>query len=486
MAGIGIKLNRIFQKHTLTSNLIGIGYSSSLTIAPMILIVAVLYLMQTQLGFSKTGYAQRELYTCTVLYMFAFSLIATAPFGGVLSRYISDTVYEERYEDVLPSYYVGLLMTMVFGGIFAIPFCIHEYIVGGVDISFVFAGYCGFMVMILVFFSMQYLAICKAYQYITIFFAIGMGMVFLTAAFLSKVVKVELTLSMLLGLDFGLLLIAAMEHAMVRCYFTKNSGRYKEVLHYFRIYWQIALANFCYMLGLYIHNMIFWTSDMRMVVCNSFVCATPYDTATCLAMFTNISSSVIFIARVEMNFNSRYKAYSEAVIGGRGLHIETAKRRMFMQVSDELMNQTMTQFIITIAIYFLCSVFLPVYGTGGMVMLIYPCLVVGYYIVFMMYACIIFLHYFNDLKGALMACAVFVSVSVLGTLVAIHLPTIWNGMGLVAGGLAGWCIAYSRLRWVERNLDVHVFCRGSILKKGYGERPKDQVYAAKPVLKNEE
>ena len=77
------------------------------------------------------------------------------------------------------------------------------------------------------------------------------------------------------------------------------------------------VINFFYTLGLYIHNFVFWTTEMRMVVAYSFVCAQPYDMASCLAMFTNISATVIFIARVEMYFHSRYKAYSEAVIGGR-------------------------------------------------------------------------------------------------------------------------------------------------------------------------
>ena len=47
--------------------------------------------------------------------------------------------------------------------------------------------------------------------------------------------------------------------------------------------------------------------------------------ATCLAMFTNISASVIFISRVEMHFHGRYKAYSEAAPGGRGCDIEITK-----------------------------------------------------------------------------------------------------------------------------------------------------------------
>lgn len=61
----------------------------------------------------------------------------------------------------------------------------------------------------------------------------------------------------------------------------------------------------------------------------SFVCVTTYDMATCLAMFTNISASVIFISRVEMYFHDRYKAYSEAVIGGEGQTLILRKRECF-------------------------------------------------------------------------------------------------------------------------------------------------------------
>ena len=50
---------------------------------------------------------------------------------------------------------------------------------------------------------------------------------------------------------------------------------------------------------------------MRMVVVDSFVCNQPYDMASCLAMFTNISATIIFIARVEMYFHEKYKLYSE-------------------------------------------------------------------------------------------------------------------------------------------------------------------------------
>ena len=67
MAGIGVKLNKIFEKNTLTTDMLGFVYSSVVTIAPMMVVILNLMLMEHILGFSKVGYAQRELFSCTVL-----------------------------------------------------------------------------------------------------------------------------------------------------------------------------------------------------------------------------------------------------------------------------------------------------------------------------------------------------------------------------------------------------------------------------------
>ncbi len=72
---------------------------------------------------------------------------------------------------------------------------------------------------------------------------------------------------------------------------------------------------------------------------------------------------------------------------------------MFRQLSAELMNLVRIQFIISTAVYLLCVVGLPQYGFSGRVMQIYPCLAAGYFILFILYAEIIFLYYFNDLTG---------------------------------------------------------------------------------------
>ena len=44
---------------------------------------------------------------------------------------------------------------------------------GKVDIIYVFTGYCGYIALVLVFYSMLYLSICKDYKKISFFFCYG-------------------------------------------------------------------------------------------------------------------------------------------------------------------------------------------------------------------------------------------------------------------------------------------------------------------------
>ena len=112
-------------------------------------------------------------------------------------------------------------------------------------------------------------------------------------------------------------------------------------------------------------------------------------------------------------------------------------------------------------------------------MQIYPLLAAGYFILFLMYSAIIFLYYFNDLKGSVLTSVVFCGVTFVGSLFATQLSPIWYGAGVTAGALAGWCTAHLRLRWIEKNMDAHVFCQGELLPYGKGEKPSGKVLGRK-------
>ena len=476
MAGIGIKLTKIYDKRSITSNIIGAGYSTAVTIAPMLLVITTLMLMEILLGFSDVSYYDRELFSCTVLYIFIFALLTASPFNAVLSRYMSDVIYKEQYEDILPCYYVGLFMNITLSALLGIPFCLHEYFIGHVDVIYVFTGYFGYMALVLSFYTMLYLSICKSYSRISLCFLIGMVTAFVLSWIMVKWLGWPTTFSMLIALSFGFILVASLEMATLRSYFHDNSKKYKEVLSYFKKYWQLVVTNFLYTLGLYIHNFVFWTTSMRMELVNTFVCNQPYDMATCLAMFTNISASVIFIARVEMHFHDRYKFYSDAVTGGRRIDIENTKSRMFYQMAEEILNLVRVQFIISVIVFLIAIVILPQIGFAGLVMRIYPCLAAGYFIMFLMYSAIIFLYYFNDLTGAVMVSGGFCLGTLVFSILSTYLNPIWFGLGLTIGALIGWCIVYSRFRWLQKNLDMHIFCNGHVIEQANGKKPSGKVF----------
>lgn len=485
MAGIGVRLNQIFEKNTLVADLIGFGYSAVVTVAPMFLVVGNIALMGESLELAKVSYAPRELMSSTILYMFIFSLLTTAPFSSVQSKYMSDVIFEERYEDILPCFYIGLFMNVILSALPGIPFCIYEVLVGKVGVLYAFTGFCGYMACVLVFYSLKFLQICKDYKKITIFFFVGMAASYVISLLLVHMFSFPVTDAMLASVTAGFLLIACEEIAMIKRYFRKNSGRYRPVLTYMKKFWMLILTDIFYTVGLFAHNFVFWTTGIQMVVAHSFVCAPSYDMASCLAMFTNISSTVILISRLEMHFREKYKGYSEAVIGGRAVDIRNAQKRMFRQLAAELMNLVRIQFIISISIFLICVVMLPQYGFSGLVMQIYPCLAAGYFILFLMYAAIIFLYYYNDLKGALITSIVFVTVTLGLSIYAAGLSETWYGIGVVIGSLLAWCVAYYRLRWVERHLDEHIFCKGMLIEYGRGARLSSKVYDVREQKKKE-
>ena len=65
---------------------------------------------------------------------------------------------------------------------------------------------------------------------------------------------------------------------------------------------------------------------------------------------------------------------------------------------------------------------------------------------------------------------------IIRSIISSHFTEIWYGAGLVVGSFAGWTVAYGRLQWMEKHLDVHIFCNGHLLKKKKGDCPSPKVF----------
>lgn len=247
MAGIGFELKKIFKEESVTSLIGGIAYSTLVTVGPTVIVIATIIVLYLFLGLSTVDYADRELLSSTILYVFIFALLVTAPSNGVMSRYIADKIFDNEFEDILPSFYTGLLLNVILGALIGIPFALRLVNVGGVDTAFAFVSYCFFIIMIISFFSMIYLSATKDYKVIALFYAIGMSTAF-ALAFIFYWLTLPVIHSILYGITIGFFIIAFLEFSYMRKHFRINSKRYFDCLRYFVDHKDILLTNFFYML----------------------------------------------------------------------------------------------------------------------------------------------------------------------------------------------------------------------------------------------
>lgn len=440
----------------------GAGYSSLITIGPTLVITGVITVLYLALDISKVSYGERELLSTTLLWVFIFSMMMTAPFNSLFSRYLADKFYQKEYDNILPSFYVGVTMVGVLSLLMALPIMWSLYKRGGVDLPFILMAYVFWTSSVLIYFTITYLHATKDYKIIALFFFAGMAVAGVLAYVFWAVGMCDTIHSVLYGLATGFFVIAFTQFFYVRRYFKGTGSRYGECLTYFKRHFPIFATNLFYTLGLYVHNFVFWTTPMRLTVANTYVCHQSYDMATCLAMFTNISTMVLFTVLAETRFHDAYQNYMQAIIGATYNRIQVYKKIMFRTLSQQMVHVFGIQISITSVLFMVVMLLGRQYFTG-MTMEIYPVLAVSYLGIFMMYGNIVYLYYFEDRAGALLTAIIYFVCTFAGSWWSKSLTVQLFGLGAFLGMLAGWTFSFFRIRYVERNIEALIYCRHRII-----------------------
>ena len=108
MAGIGFSLKRLFSQKGVFSLCRAYGYAGIICAGPMILGVILLAGMSLAARLAGMDAHDRELLNCMITYCLLAYLTVT--------RYISDMLYEEKTEKIMPSFY-GSCSIMLVGSV---------------------------------------------------------------------------------------------------------------------------------------------------------------------------------------------------------------------------------------------------------------------------------------------------------------------------------------------------------------------------------
>lgn len=353
MAGIGFKLQKILSEKTYSSVIKGYAFAAIISSGPWLFSVICVGLLGYLSGYFLEGH-DKEIFRSMVVYTYAFSLIITGFFQMVVTRYISDRLFCEDEDAVLPTFGVVLLFTTALLGVCAgIFYCFIDF-----NIQLKVYSILLFIVVGNIWIVMVFLTALRNYNHIIWSFGIGvlfsMGLGFLLGHYYGLS---GLTLGYLIG-QFVILasLIAAV---FSEFHFEKKMNR--EFLHYFGLYPQLIFISFFYNLGIWIDKFILWYSAEGTQIKDLFYSHPLYDTVVYLAYLTIIPSLSLFLIRIETSFYLSYRDFYGSIVNRRPYHeIQEQKkllidsinlstyRLLIVQGSISLLFIVMSPFIIEI------------------------------------------------------------------------------------------------------------------------------------------
>ena len=198
MAGLGFELRKVYNKGSFLAKQKAYGYAGIIYVGPMILgillILAVVYLSV----FGRFGNSERDHLLGLISYSILASLAITNIFSVVVTRYVSDMLYEEKFEKILPSYFSSGAMML---GLGFVSYGLFLFL-SGIPLLEIVLNLLLFSELCLIWHAVNYLTAVKDYRSILKTFATAI-LITLGAGFLA----------LSLSIPYGLLLSTCIAYA---------------------------------------------------------------------------------------------------------------------------------------------------------------------------------------------------------------------------------------------------------------------------------
>ncbi len=461
MAGIGFELKKIYGRQTLASNLWGTLYATMLTIGPTVLAALTMLALNILLSLTGLTVLEGRFFISSTTYAFLTALLVTSFFATPVSRYIADCIYLGKESEIFPAAFGVLTFTTSISGVIMALLCVGVYsqTQGRVTISFLVAYYFLGVLVTGAYTLMNFASALKHFRTLTFSFIFGLlltvGVYFLCNSWL-KLVRVTSACIALASCFF--VVIFALVFQCTRS-FGAPKGRYFAFLPYFRQYPMLAVGNLSYMLGLYGPTIIFWFFSVAREQVSIFRTAPSFDMALFLAFLVNTPSLVIFVVKVETAFYEKFVVYISALNNGTLHMIQKERKVMTRALLQELFFVYEVQLIITVVLVCLISVIFPYLDANIQMLHMFVMLSLGIYSVFCMYFTIVVFYYFSDYTGACISSLIFLTVTVLGAVLACLSGDFYAlPLPLLVGGLSGWFVSFLLLCRRMEKLDSFLMC----------------------------
>ena len=314
MAGIGFELRKLLKRDSYIGLVQAYAFAGMISSGPWVLSIVGLLVI----GLISMNVAVPDMFvtqfSVSVTYLIMVSLIGTGFIQLAFTRWVSDRLFENNTDDILPNFAGVMLVTNVVGGVFSITMAFTAF--GNESVMYRALMCAGFVTMSLVWVTTIFMSGLKFYKTIVGLFAFGYASS-VALAFMLRPWGLEGLLAGYIGGQFFMLV--GMLFIVIRSFPIKRMigfECFKRGAMFPSLIWVGALFNF----GIWADKIIFWIyPDTSISVIGPLRASVIYDLPVFLAYLSIIPGMAVFLVRFETDFVEWYDKFYGAVRKGGSL-----------------------------------------------------------------------------------------------------------------------------------------------------------------------
>ncbi|RMH79961.1 MAG: hypothetical protein D6674_05935 [Acidobacteria bacterium] len=454
MAGIGFELRRALARRYISSVGIAFGYSLLLVAGPYLISILTILSSYYLIGPFVKDRTFILQFQVLVTYMVAFSLILTGPSQLMMTRFVADRLFEEKYDLVLSNLVGNMLLNMLFG--FAFSMGTAYIFFNDMNLLFISSSVFSFTILCGLWIVNIVLTGLKRYKWIVFSYALGYA-VFIVFAYLFAFLGLAgMTAAFLLGQS---VLFFALFGFITKSIPSKEVLRF-DFLDRNLIKLSLIPTGLFYNLGIWADKFVFWfdPSTSKEVI-GSVVRASPiYDIPMFLAYISIAPGLAMFFLKLEVEFAEYYERYYRSVREGAHLQkiyelgndmIESARAVLF----DVLRIQGIAFVVFTL---FAIPVF-KLFKISLLYIPLFEVLMLGTFLQLLFMTLFALFTYFDRRKESLFLTFLFFSTNLILTLITQFLGPYYYGYGFVASLFITNIVAFLLMRRFLNEIHYRTF-----------------------------
>lgn len=471
MAGIGFELRKAIQQETLKSKASGYAGAAFSSSGSMLVGIVLFFFIQMGAKIEHIPQETTDRFMCFVTNTMFFSMIVVAIFSLVLSRYVSNCIYEDKYEKVMPSFIGASSLISTLGGIIFIVIMV----VSGLPLEEIISLLILFVVLTNCWLLMSYITVIKNYKWITVAYlsAFAVAMLFLVAICLLTVLSM---VKMIIILTIGFSIVDIILFWAVYRAFPNQDNSFLAFMNEFRTSPALGVISLFMMIGMLGHFWVTWFSSAESVTAIGLFRFGPnYDFPAIVAYFSTIPASIYFVTIFETTFSEKYQRYFY-LLGHSGTlsEVNAAREEMIEAISTGIRKIAQIQVISCLLFTTVGGKLLAVLNIGMTETMLdtFRIFCVGYSLYFIANAIVLLHLYFVNEKRIVWSTLIFAVFTTLSAYVsAKYLPdTFGSGFFIMCGVLV--IIVGCQLVKYLKKIEYHVFTDHSnrVSLKGKGTK----------------